>query len=442
MALLTALSSAIIWGLGQTINKQPLKGLFFFIIQLILIGIELATGTLAVILGWSEAHFRNCGFFIRGIWGLVTLGEIPRTSSAVRVFDHSVMLLISGLMAVVFLVIFAVFFIWNIVDAYKTRKRLKQGIRQSSAAYFKHIFEYSFEYIAIAPGIALVLIFSIIPILFSALIMFTNYNMNNIPPRHLVQWTGFQTLRDIFRLPVWSTTFFGVAIWTVIWAFAATFSSYLVGFAQAIILQSKRVKFAKAWRGLYILPWAIPAMISMLVFRNLFLQRGAVNRMLIDIGLVDSAIPFLGNAGWARAVLIIVNVWLGFPYAMALISGILSSVNQEMYEAADIDGANSWQKMTKLTVPTVLSSVAPLLILSVTFNFNNFGIVFFVTEGGPLNPRYLVAGSTDILISWIYKLTLEQRMFNYAGAMSVLIFVVVASVAAWNLSRTRAFKED
>jgi arabinogalactan oligomer/maltooligosaccharide transport system permease protein len=442
MPFIAALLSVFVWGAGQLFNKQWGKALFFFSVQALLVVIELATGTFKLITGQVDSHLRNAGFFIKGIWGLITLGEIPRTSSQVRIYDHSTVLMISGLLATVILLLFAIIYIWNIRDAYKTRKQIMEGTVQSSRAYFKHVMNYSFEYIAIAPGLTLVLLFTVVPLLFSAIVMFTNYNMFNIPPRNLVSWTGLQTIRDIISLPIWSRTFVGVAIWTVIWAFIATFSNYIVGFIQAVILSSKSIKFPKLWRGLYILPWAIPAFISMLLFRNLFSQRGGINQLLLSTGIIEQSIPFLSNANWARFTLVIVNIWLGFPYAMALISGIMTSLNQEMYEAADIDGASGFQKMSYLTVPSVLASVAPLLILSVTHNFNNFGIVFFVTGGGPANVNYVHAGSTDILISWIYKLTLDQRMFNYAAVMSILIFIVLATVAAWNMRRTRVFKED
>ena len=463
MAYIAAIMSGVVWGSGQALNKQFGKAIFFFSFQVLLVLAEFASGTWGLLTGTApEMHIRHAGFFSRGIWGIVTLGEVPRTSSAVQIFDHSMVLMVSGLLAMVILALFAIILIWSVRDAYKTQKqimafktesaqkhmtvieskemrRLKVG---TSGSYFRGVLENSFEYIAITPGMILVLIFSLVPILFSAIVAFTNYNTNNIPPRFLVDWTGFQTFLDIVRLPIWGRTFIGVFQWTVIWAFLATFTAYTMGFIQAIILKSKRVLHAKVWRGLYILPWAIPAMISMLIFRNLLTQAGPINRMLLDIGFISQALPFLSDAAWARATLVLVNIWLGFPYFMALISGIMTTVNQEMYEAASIDGANAWQQLRKLTVPTVLSSTAPLIILSITHNFNNFGIVFFVTAGGPHNPSYTVAGSTDILISWIYKLTLDQRMYNFAAAMSILIFIIIAAVAGWNLTRTRAFKED
>ncbi|GHU99312.1 hypothetical protein FACS189483_08420 [Spirochaetia bacterium] len=127
---------------------------------------------------------------------------------------------------------------------------------------------------------------------------------------------------------------------------------------------------------------------------------------------------------------------------LAQSSGVMTTVPQELYEAAEIDGANSFQQFRVISLPMILMSTAPQILMSVTFNFNNFNMIYFITGGGPPNPAYQMAGSTDILISWIFKLTLDQRMYNYASAFSMFIFVILASVSAWNLLRTRAFKES
>jgi len=312
----------------------------------------------------------------------------------------------------------------------------------SSVDYFRNLWDTAFEYIMIAPGMILVLFISIVPIIFSILVAFTNYNANFIPPVRLVEWNGLNTFLDIFRIPIWGNTFVQIFIWTVIWAFCATFSSYAFGLSQAMVLRAKGVRFRKVWRGILILPWAVPGIVSMMVFRALLNKEGAINQALISAGLITQAIPFLSDPTWAKVCLVIVNMWLGFPYFMALITGVLTTISQEMYEAAQIDGANSWQQFKAITFPFVLASTAPQLLMSVTFNFNNFNLIYFITGGGPANPGFQMAGSTDILISWIFKLTLDQRMYNFASALSIFIFVIIASVSAWNLLRTRAFKED
>ncbi|MDR1058974.1 MAG: sugar ABC transporter permease [Treponema sp.] len=467
MKILAAIYSALIWGSGQFINKQKLKGLIFFLAQIALVSIEFCTAGV-----WSAAgrealktaaftglgffaktgflfgraleqlgDIHNYGFFIKGVWGLFTLGSIPR-SRASEIYDHSIMLMLGGIIAVLVLLIFGAIWIWNILDAYRTRRKIEEGAHISSIDYFKGLWKNAFEYIMISPGMLLVVFISIVPIIFSVLVAFTNYNANFIPPRRLVQWTGFETFGRIISIKVWGSTFVRIFIWTAAWAFLATFSSYTFGLFQALILRAKAVRLRPLWRGIFILPWAVPGLVSMLIFRAMLNTGGAINDLLLKSGLITQAIPFLSNVFWARLCLVLVNIWLGFPYFMALISGIMTTVPQEQYEAAQIDGANTLRQFTSITLPTILASTAPQLLMSVTFNFNNFNMIYFLTGGGPANPDFQMAGSTDILISWIFKLTLDQRMYNYASALSIFIFIIVASVSAWNLLRTRAFKEE
>jgi len=461
MKYLPAVCSAVVWGSGQFINKQKLKGLILFILQILFISVEFLTAS-----AWKHAarltaqaaerfdiglflsnlthqlgDIHNYGFFIKGIWGLVTLGTIPRTRGA-EVYDHSVMLMLGGIIACFILILLGIIWIWNIRDAYKTRLKIEGGVEISSIQYFRDLWKNSFEYIMITPGLLLVLFISLVPIVFSVLVAFTNYNANFIPPRRLVEWAGFDTFGKIIGIKIWGSTFVQIFIWTVCWAFLATFSAYAFGMFQALVLRAKAVKFRSFWRGIFILPWAVPGLVSMLIFRVMLNQEGAINQMLLSAGIIEHAIPFLSNTFWARTCLILVNIWLGFPYFMALISGVMTTIPQEQYEAAQIDGANAFQQFRSITFPFILSATAPQILMSVTFNFNNFNMIYFLTGGGPANPNFQMAGSTDILISWIFKLTLDQRMYNYASALSIFIFIIIASVSAWNLLRTRAFKEN
>lgn len=442
MRLKVAILSGIIWGSGQLKNNQKIKALVLFLIQIVFVSLELFTGTLNIINGSVPAEFRNAGFFSKGIWGLITLGDIPRVTNKVKIYDHSVMLLIGGLIAMFALIIFIIIYIYNIRDAYVTRKKIEEGEKVSSTKYFKDAWNDYFEYIVISPSVILIVFLSLIPILFSFLSVFTNYNANNIPPKNLVSWTGFKTFVDILTIPVWSGTFFKILTWNVAWAFIASLTTYSLGLFQAIIINTKYVKLKPIWRGIFILPWAIPGLISLLIFKTMFNSDGPINRMLIDFGIIKQSIQFFGTTGWARFTIIIVNLWLGFPYFMALISGVLTTVSSELYEAAGIDGANAYHKFTNITMPVVLQATSPLLILNIAFNFNNFGAIYFLTKGLPSNPSYHLAGSTDLLITWIYKLTYDSRMYNYAAAMSIFIFVIIATVSTFSLLRTRSFKED
>jgi len=461
MKYITAVFSAIVWGSGQFLNKQKIKGLIFFVFQTVFISIELLTcsvwrnvaritvervghldwGFFLSLIPEQLRDIHNYGFFIKGIWGLVTLGTIPRIHAA-AVYDHSIMLMLGGIIAVLALLIFAAIWIWNISDAYITRKKLEKGQHISSVQYFRELWKNAFEYIMITPGLILILFISLVPIIFSILVAFTNFNANFIPPHKLVNWVGFETFGNIIGVKIWGSTFIQIFIWTVIWAFLSTFTAYAFGLFQALILRAKEVKLRSFWRGIFILPWAVPGLVSMLIFKVMLNQEGAINKLLLASGIIKNAIPFLSNTAWARACLVLVNIWLGFPYFMALISGIMTTIPQEQYEAAQIDGANIFQQFRSITLPFILASTAPQILMSITFNFNNFNMIYFLTGGGPANPNFQMAGSTDILISWIFKLTLDQRMYNYASALSIFIFVIIASVSAWNLQRTRAFKEN
>lgn len=441
---LAALMSAVIWGSGQLFNKQRSKAFLYFIIQLIFVGIELVTSY------WDVYFFGKVpdtwrmkdvyGYFTEGIWGLVTLGEVP----GARGGDHSVVLMINGIISVMILLIFVFIYVWNIRDAYKTRRHYEMtGERITSKEYFKALWSNMFEYIMLTPSILLIMFVSVMPIIFSLLVGFTNYNSSHIPPGKLIEWVGFKNFIDIVRVPIWSSTFVGVFTWTVVWTVLSTVTVFFGGLFQAVIINNKRVKGKKFWRTIYILPWAIPQMVSLLVFAQMFnSSSGPINRMLMDAGLITENIPWLIDPILAKVTILVVNMWLGVPYFMMLMSGVMTGIERSFYEAADIDGATENQQFWKITFPLVLYATAPLLIMTFAFNFNNFGAVYFLTGGGPANPNYQYAGHTDILITWIFKLTRDFRMYNMATVISFIIFIIIGSVSAWNFTRTKAFKEE
>jgi arabinogalactan oligomer/maltooligosaccharide transport system permease protein len=291
-------------------------------------------------------------------------------------------------------------------------------------------------------------------------------------------WVGLTNFIALFNFTSGLGASFGVAFWrvlswTVVWAVLATATVFFGGFFQALILNSEKVVFRKFWRTVLILPWAIPALLSQMVFSVMFNEVGFINTFLQDIGIYEvlrnlnmlgvsyesltgfSKLLYLGesniqwfsnpfNPTFVRATLIVVNIWLGFPYFMALMTGVMTAIDKTLYEAADIDGASNMQKITKITMPLVLYSTAPILIMTFSGNFNNFGVIYFITGGGPNSgiASRGFAGDTDILISWMYTLTVDYSIFNMASVFSVLIFLFVGSLTAWNLSKTRAFQED
>lgn len=435
--------SIIIWGSGQFfVCKQRLKGLILFLLQLIFVGTEMFSGYLLEALSGQIEHFTlrlHGGFFTKGIWGLITLGE----KEGGRNGDHSTMLVITGIIAVMVLLVVAGIYIFNICDAYKTGKLLDEtGHCPTTKEYFKNTYSKFFAYVILIPIVIYIMFIVVMPIIFAILTAFTNYNTNHLPPGNLISWVGFSNFKKLFQIPIWSSTFFSVLRWTVVWAVLATFSTYFFGMFQAILLNSKYTKCKTLYRGIMILPWAIPQLISLLVFRN-FLngQFGPVSKFLMDIGLTDHRVAFLADPFIAKVTILVVNLWLGFPMFMIMIQGILSNIDKSLYEAAEIDGGGGIKIFRYITLPLVLRATAPLIVMNLAGNFNGFGIIYFLTNGGPVNSSYQFAGDTDILISWIYKLTLEQKLYDMAAVMNIMIFILIAVVSIWNFRRTQAFKE-
>ena len=439
---LIAVLSAVIPGSGQLINRQLLKGVTCFLVAAVMVLSEVVSGHYLIgPEGYSAKA--NGGWIVHGLWGLVTLGTSPRqmTLSGLTQGDHSIALLARGLITVFALILYLCFWGWGVHDAWTTaRTRRAGGQVLGSLAWARQLGQRSTAYLMVAPSVLLLFFVSVLPIVFGILIAFTNYDRGHNPPADLVSWVGLENFTKLLAVGQWARTFFGVLAWSVVWALLATATTYFFGFLQALLVNSKGVLWPKLWRSIYILPWAVPAMISALVFRSMFNgQFGPVSAFLVDIGLTEERVNWFtdpSQPNLARAVALLVNLWLGFPYFMALISGTLTNIDASLYEAAELDGAGSWQVYRHITLPIVYRATAPLVVMSLVSNFNNFGVIYFLTQGGPSNSGYTYAGSTDLLITWLYKLTLDNRMYNIGSVMSIVIFIVVGSFSLWNLRRT------
>jgi arabinogalactan oligomer/maltooligosaccharide transport system permease protein len=456
---------------------------------------------------YNNFFYDQGGLFVRGYWAVLTLGTAQKLnisghmglmdamvgtldsdfslyatltiSETVPIQGHvSTMLLLEGLIGVILSFFFFIIMAWGIRDAYITseKKRMKQKVLKDGA-YFKNVYEESFEYIVLSPAIFVLAFISIMPIAFGFVIAFTSISGNE-SMMNTFDWVGLTNFLALFNFTSGLGASFGLAFWrvlgwTVIWAVLSTGTVFFGGFLQALILNSEKVVFRKLWRTILILPWAIPALLSQMVFSVMFNEIGFINNFLQDIGIYEilrnlnmlgvsyesltgfSKLLYLGesniqwfsnpfNPTFVKTTLIVVNIWLGFPYFMALMTGVMTAIDKTLYEAADIDGASNMQKIGKITMPLVLYSTAPILIMTFSGNFNNFGVIYFITGGGPNSgvASRGFAGDTDILISWMYTLTVDYSIFNMASVFSVLIFLFVGTLTAWNLSRTRAFQED
>lgn len=343
-----AAGSAVLIGLGQLYNRQIVKGLLFLLSAQLFI--------------WSY-----CPLALRGIAGLISLGDVPTKVVRGKVVpgDHSIFLMINGVMTCVIVLLFIGFYALNIADAWKNgelrdRGKPVPGFRASvKQAKFKH-----FPYLLLLPAFVFVLFVTVIPLVFNVMIAFTNYSApGHIPDRSLVDWTGLRTFYDLFAQKAWRSTFLGISLWNIVWAAASTITVFFSGLLLAMMINHPRIRFKKFWRTAFMLPWAVPQFISILVFRVLLNGSfGPVNGFLASLGLPP--VSWLSDPTMAKASILLVNLWFSTPFLMALMAGILTTMPRDLYEAADVDGATAAQKFFGITLPLVKLATAPIFICS------------------------------------------------------------------------------
>lgn len=383
---------------------------------------------------------------VQKIIDLITLGS-PHPELPIKQRDNSIFMLIDGILVVALIAVFCILYWLSIKSAKNQYKEYCQkGFFVSQRENLSKTLGKSFPVFGLAPAFLMIVIFVVVPLVFSICVAFTNYSdPGHIPPNNTVDWVGFQNFKDLLgEQKSWSQGFARVAVWTLIWAVLATFTCYFGGLFLAVQLKEIDIKIAPIFRFIFILPYAVPSVVSMLVWKNLLNGTfGAINRTLIAIGLIENPIPWLGNPLLAQIVCVMVNLWAGAGYFMLLAMGTMTAIPNDMYEAARIDGASKFQILRKITLPLVLYQTLPLIIMSFAHNVNNFGAIFFLTGGAPTvaDSTTTMAGGTDILVTWIYKLTITLMKYNYASVIAVMIFIVLAPFAIFNFRKTKAYKE-
>ncbi len=258
------------------------------------------------------------------------------------------------------------------------------------------------------------------------------------------QFIGPDNYVDIATSETIRTPFLRVLIWNIVFALISVLSTFALGLGLALALKDENMRGRAVYRSIYILPYAIPAFLSILIWRGLLnTQFGKVNGFLNTFGIPD--IDWLGTQTGAMVAVLFVNLWLGFPYMFLITSGALTSVPEDLLEAARVDGAGAWKSFRMITLPLLLVSTAPLLIGSFAFNFNNFILIFLLTAGGPPLTGYDVpVGSTDLLISFTFRLAQAAgrgAQFGLASAIVVIIFLVLATSSALSFRLTKKLEE-
>lgn len=293
-------------------------------------------------------------------------------------------------------------------------------------------------YAYLSPALISILVLNIFPIAYTVNIAFTNYNLY-----HLNNWkyVGLKNFKEVLTGP-FKVIFFPVFGWTVLFAAIATLGTFFIGLILAMILNNKNMKESAIYKAILIIPWALPPTIATLSWQGLLdMNYGGINILLMSMHLIKEPIPWLINPFWARMGVIICTLWLGFPYMMNVCIGALSAIPDNYYEAAELDGANRWQKFTKITLPSIASATIPLLISSFAFNFNNFGAAYLITGGGPARVNTQYAGYTDNLVSSTYKMAMNYSRFDLAATISIIIFLIIGTISFIEMKFSGAFEE-
>jgi len=422
--------SFIIMGFSNFANKQILKGLMFLVAEVGFIYWLIRNGLHAL------AMLQTLGTKKQGLVYNPKMGI-----DVLQKGDNSMLILLFGISAILVCILLIVLYVTNLKSArnifeLKSKKEHVPTFKEDMKSLLNERFH---ETLMAVPLIG-VLFFTILPLLYMISIAFTSYDHNHLPPKNLFNWVGFHNFANVISGDT-ASTFFPVLAWTLIWAIMATVTCFFFGVILALLINTKGIKLKKMWRTIFVLTMAVPQFISLLIMRNLLNDAGPVNAMLKNLGWISKSIPFLTDPTMAKFTIIIVNMWIGIPATMLITTGIIQNLDQEQIEAALIDGANKFQIFRSITFPQILFVMMPALIQQFIGNINNFNVIFLLTGGGPTNSNYYGAGSTDLLVTWLYNLTVNTMDYNLASVIGILIFILSAVFSLWAYTHTKSYKE-
>ena len=440
-SLLTALQnggpmvwlSCLIMGLGNIMAGQVIKGLLFLLVEIgIIVFLALPTGGF---------HWIS----MLPSLGDQVMGEVYNEKTGIYEYtmgDQSQLILLYGIASLC--IVALLIFVWqmSVRSGYKALNLKKMG---KKVLNFKEdlatlLDENIHKLLMILPTICIA-IFTILPLLYMMSMAFTNYNKDT-DNLVLFDWVGIQNFFALFNSNNAIGKQFGsVLTWTLIWAFFATFLNFFLGTFVAIIINRKSIRLKGLWRGCLSLTIAVPQFVSLMIIRSMLMPDGIINRMLLDAGLIAAKLPFLTNGTWAKFMVIIINCWVGIPYTIMQVTGILQNIPAEQYEAATIDGANPVQQFMNITLPYMIFVLTPYIITQFTGNINNFNIIYLLTRGEPIMIGN-TAGETDLLVTWLYKLTVDQQKYNMGAVIGIFTFVVLAIVSLITYRSSGSYKDE
>ncbi|MBR0082048.1 MAG: sugar ABC transporter permease [Clostridia bacterium] len=440
--------SYLIFGAGNFYHKRYIKGAIFLLLQVgILLFMILCPSVNGTPYGYKALLNLGLGNLEEGGQFNPATGEFSTGS------DCKLMILF-GFVTIAAIVIYFIIWYKNIQSSYKADMDKKIGKKPTTIIEdLQALLDQKFHITMLTPTCIAALVFTVLPTIFMIALAFTTYNsqdMNNLGT-NLFHWNGIENFKAVFTgegsLGVEiKNRFLPVLSWTFIWAIFATLSCYFGGIILALLINKKGLKGKKIFRTVFIMTIAIPQFISLLAVRNLLGQYGPFNAMLMNLGWTSQPIGFLGlntsdSEILAKVMVIIVNMWVGIPYTMLMTSGILMNIPADLYEAARVDGASTTKMFFKITLPYVIFITTPYLISSFVGNINSFNTIYLLTGGGPTHVGYQ-AGGTDLLVTWLYKVTIDQGSYNTGAVIGIFTFLITATITLITYRRSKAYNEE
>ena len=426
--------SDLVMGLGNMANGQVAKGLLF----------------LAAELGYL---FFMARYGLHNLAMLVTLGSVEQQEiwdEAQQVFlytkgDQSVLLLLYG---VATLMVTAVM-IWGwrgaLRSAYKAECLKKSGCHVNTFREdLASLLDENLYRLLMTPSMFFILALTVLPLIFMICMAFTNYSKID---NHLVlfDWVGLDNFVTLFdSSSILGSTFWSVLGWTLVWAVFSTFTNYIFGMILALIINRNDTKAKGFWRFCFVLSSAVPMFVSLLIMRTMLQPNGAVNVLLRNLGWIaaDASLPFFTDPTWARVTVIVINIWVGVPYTLMQLTGVLQNIPSDLYEAAKVDGAGPVRTFFSITLPYMLYVTTPYLIATFTGNVNNFNVIYLLSGGAPITNLASTAGSTDLLVTWLYKLTIDKQYYNVGAVLGIMTFIILSIGALFTYRRSKSYKEE
>lgn len=423
--------SMLIMGLGNIAHKQIGKGICFLLVEAAYIWFMIKSGiynlSMLPSLGWREQE---------KVW------NEKKSIYEYTAGDQSLLLLLYGICTVFITLAFILVWRESVKSSYQAEVLAKNGKHlKTFKEDIKSLFNQNLYKLLLAAPLMGILVFTILPLVFMIAMAFTNYSKVD---EHLVlfDWVGLANFAKILNFgDSIGRQFYSVLGWTLIWAVLATGLNFIFGMILAIVINRKDTKCKAFWRFCFVLSIAVPQFVSLLIMRSMLQPTGIVNTLLLKYGIIDMALPFFSSATWARATVVIINLWVGIPYTLLQVTGILQNIPGELYEAAKIDGANAVQVFFKITLPYMLFVMTPYMITQFTGNVNNFNVIFLLSGGNPTGVGD-TAGKTDLLVTWLYKLTIDKNYYNLGAVIGIMTFIVLAIVALATYRNTASYKDE